>query len=255
MVKGDPLRISATSYLSYLRCPAQAEARFQRIFEPESPPTFRGALAHRLFARHLRNGDIEDVEQACREEIGVGLNHRLAALASKPSELRSMIAECNDLYQRFRLMTTAGFEAAEVLIEVAPAEDVTLVGRLDAVFTDEEGERIVDWKTGNLGEPLDQLLFYALLWTLDRRRVPQRMEAVSINTGETFEVRPVEPQLEVVAETVASMVNELRTAWADSRPVRLQGGPWCGRCPILENCPEGRSSVAVMGELSSSLED
>lgn len=255
VIPGEPVKISATTYLSYRRCPAQAEARFRHIYEPESTPTFRGALAHRLFARHLRSGEISDVEQACREEIGGGLNHRLVALGSRPSELRSVIADCGALYQRFRLLGVDGFSEAEVQINVEPAEGVQLVGQLDAVFTEADGERIVDWKTGNLGEPLYQLHFYALLWALERDRIPLRLEAVSVQTGETFEARPSRTDLVEVASELASMVSTLRKSWQDSVAVETRGGPWCRHCPILSGCVEGTSSVALLGELVNQPED
>ena len=71
---GEPLVISATLYVTYAKCPDQALGRLRGLYPPESPASFKGGLAHRIFARHLRSGEIApgDFGRACKEEIGTG---------------------------------------------------------------------------------------------------------------------------------------------------------------------------------------
>ena len=88
MAPGDAIRISATTYVTYRQCPARAAARLQGIYGPDTRPAFLGALAHRVFSRHLTSGPIPSDEfvQACREEIGgSALNNKLGGLELRPA--------------------------------------------------------------------------------------------------------------------------------------------------------------------------
>ena len=125
---------------------------------------------------------------------------------------------------------------------------VQLVGTVDAVFREDlGGHRLVDWKTGELGEPEDQLLFYALLWALDRDDIPAYVEAVSVRTGERYQTVPSSGDLMVVASEVAAMVAVLRESWHRGDRFDRHGGPWCSYCPLLLDCAEGQSAEALLG--------
>lgn len=244
---GEPIRISATTYIAFRQCPAQAEARFQGIYPPESKQSFLGVVAHRVFARHLTRGPIDDLPQAIREEIGAGLNPKLAALGiHRASELEELIRTMGALYERFCRFPQDGFEAAEVSLEAEPAEGVVLIGKIDAVFNDGTPTPLLrDWKTGSLGEPMDQLMFYALVWTLAKGEVPAGIEAVSLQTGERMRSQPTVASLTEVANRVAELVTSVRQRWASGEPAELRGGPWCRYCPLLADCPEGSVAFAV----------
>lgn len=250
VVSGEPLRVSASTYVAWKKCPDQAGAKFRGIYGPESRPAFLGSLAHRMFSRHLRDGPIsqEDFAQACREEIGSStLNHKMVALGLKPSALDDVIAEARALYDRFIRMPGEGFEGSEVELDHASDDDFELVGTVDAVFREDlGGHRLVDWKTGELGEPEDQLLFYALLWALARDELPALVEAVSVKTGERYNTVPSTVDVEGVAREVADLVNEMRTAWGSGASLEKRGGPWCRYCPLLEECAEGQAVGALL---------
>lgn len=256
VVGGEALRISASTFAVFEQCPASASARLQGRYGPDSRPGFTGGLAHRIFARHLSEGPIgtEDLERVCREEIGGStLNHKLASLGLKPSGLARVVEDVGELYERFRTMPLEGFAGAEVVLEVEPADDINLVGSVDAVFRDGESPRLVDWKTGELGDLTEaQLRFYALLWALERSELPSRVEAISVRTGERHGESPT---LETVTETagrVADMVATLREAWASEQDsLERCAGPWCRFCPILDECSEGRSTVALLDRQDS----
>lgn len=247
---GEPLSISASTYTTYRQCPAMAEARLRGVYGPESMPAFRGGLAHAVFARHLESGpiDSEEFTQVCYESIGgSSLNFKLAPLGLKPSSLRSVIAEVRDLYERFKSVSTDGYEGSEVALHHEADGDVTLLGRIDAVFEADGQVRLVDWKTGELGDVLDQLRFYALLWVLTEGRLPAAVEAFSVGTGEQYRDAPSVEDVEATAREVAAMVTTLRAAWHSGKPVERRGGPWCRYCPILDDCSEGRAAVRTAG--------
>ena len=248
---GDPIRISASTYLAWKRCPDSANARLQGRFGPDTRPAFLGSLAHRIFSRHLSVGPIAsaDFVQACREEIGASaLNNKLAALELRPSALAGVIEEVRSLYERFVKLPEEGFEGTEVDLTHEPGGDVELVGTVDAVYVEEAGgHRLVDWKTGELGQPEDQLLFYALLWALGRHEIPAYVEAVSVRTGERYRTVPTTEDVTRVSEEIASLVDQMRAAWLGGASLDRFGGPWCVYCPILEECEEGKSAEAMLG--------
>jgi hypothetical protein len=250
MRAGRPLKVSATAYLSFLRCPAQAQARFDdEAYPAESKDSFKGILVHRLIARHMRDGPIADVETAAKVEIGEALNEKMKAVGiNRPSLLAPIIAEAADLYRRFCRYPTDGFEQAEIPISHALADEVSLIGKIDAVFAgDSLPSRILrDWKTGALGEPFDQLFFYALLWLLSRGELA-RVEAISLQTGERAQRHPTLADLQAVADRLSDLVNAIRAVSAgDASPIKV-AGPWCERCPILLVCDEGRAAGAMFG--------
>ena len=74
---GDPLPVSATLFVTYRACPQQALGRLRGAYPEDSVASFKGSLAHRIFARHLVSGPIPDgdLPQVCREEIGAPDGH------------------------------------------------------------------------------------------------------------------------------------------------------------------------------------
>jgi len=216
------------------------------VYGPESRPSFVGGLAHRVFARHLNDGPIEDLTTACREEIGSSMNPKLGSLGLKPSELAGVIEEVAGLYDRFRTLGAEGFAGAEVALEAAPDEGVVLRGSIDAVFEDDGGVRLVDWKTGRLGETDDQLAFYALLWAVVRDDLPGRVEAVSVQTGERSESVPSRASVEATMAEVVEAVEQLRRSWESEGDLERVAGPWCRWCPLLDDCSEGRAAMELL---------
>lgn len=220
------------------------------MFGPDSRASFLGNLAHRIFARHLTGGPIasEEFIQACREEIGgSNLNNKLGGLELKPSILAGVIEEVRGLYERFVRLPGEGFEGSEVSLDHETDDGVSLVGTIDAVYREDlGGHRLVDWKTGELTDAEDQMLFYSLLWALERDEVPAYVEAVSVKTGERYRTVPSTGDVERVAAEIGQLIDQIRGAWGRGEPLARHGGPWCRYCPILEDCPEGRSADALL---------
>lgn len=251
VIPGDEIRLSASTYVTWKRCPESANAKLQGIYGPDSRPAFLGSLAHRIFARHLSSGSIasEEFVQACKEEIGgSNLNQKLGGLELKPSTLAGVIEEVRSLYERFVNLPGEGFESSEETIDHEAVGDLRLVGSIDAVFSEDlGGHRLVDWKTGELGDAEDQMLFYAFLWAVDRGELPATVEAVSVRTGERFVANPGSDDVAKVAEEIARLVNGIRRAWGEGAELERRGGPWCRYCPVLEGCPEGTATTALLG--------
>lgn len=247
MRAGRSIKVSATTYVSFSRCPAQAQARYDdKAYPDESRDTFRGALVHRLIARHMRFGPIEDPELAARMEIGAALNGKMVSLGvNRPSLLDPIIAEATDLYRRFCRYPIDGFEDAEIAVDHELEGAVTLVGKIDGVFTDGQSKVLRDWKTGLLGQPFDQLLFYALLWLLARGELA-RVEAISLQTGERDGLEPTMADLQLVANRLGALVNEIRSVWEGESLPQKVAGPWCQYCPVLGDCAEGQATSTML---------
>ena len=121
VVSGDPLRISASTFQAWKRCPASAEANLRGLYSPDSKPSFAGSLAHRVFNRHLNHGPIsdEDFAMICRGEIGdSNLNHKLSEVGlGRMSQLEPLFEEVRDLYRRFVRLPIEGFAGSEVMLD------------------------------------------------------------------------------------------------------------------------------------------
>jgi hypothetical protein len=251
VVTGDAVRLSASTYVAWKKCPDSANARLQGIYGPDTRPAFLGSLAHRIFARHLTAGPIasEEFVQACREEIGASsLNNKLSGLALKPSALAGVIEEVRGLYERFTKLPGEGLDGSEVTMEFEDDDGVQLVGTIDAVYREDlGGHRLVDWKTGEVGDAEDQLMFYSLLWALDQHEMPAYVEAVSVKTGERYRTVPSADDVKRVATEIGQMVDAIRRAWNDGAALPRNGGPWCRFCPLLDDCPEGQATEALLG--------
>ncbi len=246
-VQGDPITVSATLFSRFRQCPASAGAHLDGIYSPDTPQAFRGQLAHAIFRRHFEQGGIEDIEDACRREIGAGLNSKMSSSGvATPSALRSVIAEVGALYERFKGLAHPTMREAEVVLEYEPEVGVVLRGRVDAVFVDGEETRLVDWKTGSLGDPDDQMGFYALLWEMANGTIPGAVEAISLLTGERYLARPSLQDLSNTAAEVSRLITEVRQHWANGVPLSVRGGPWCRYCPILEGCSEGGAAMMIL---------
>jgi len=251
LAPGEPLTVSATLYTTYRQCPQQALGRLQGLYPPTTRASFKGSLAHRIFARHLQSGPIptDEFELVCRSEAGSNLGEAMASLHMKPSEFRAVVAEIRDLYEQFDAIPLDGFVEAEAPLEATPAPGVRLRGRVDAVFQDDsdEGVRIVDWKTGvDLSGAGPQLDFYAMAWSEIHGVRPAILEALSIRTGEKVVKTPTDSDLDTVRDEVVSMIGELRTAIETGVDLQRTAGPHCRWCPLLEGCVEGSTAIQIL---------
>jgi len=249
VIPGEPMSVSATLYTSYARCPQQALGRARGIYGPPSRVAFRGSLAHKVFARHLEDGEIEPemFEQACREMAGGHLGEQMASLHLKPSEFRSLVAEVRSMYERFKALPTQGFTAAEEPFEIDGGTGVTIRGRIDAVFSERGGSRIVDWKTGSfLGDAEPQLEFYAMAWMMVHDEIPVAIEASSLATGENVRRVPTQASVDRTTQEVSDMITALRRAMDSGSDLNRLAGPYCSWCPLLDDCEEGASALDLL---------
>lgn len=239
------LRISATMFTTWLRCPTQAAARLEGHYSPDTINSFRGLLAHRIFARHIESGHISSsgFERVARSEIGSSnLNWKVSQLGLKPSELRHSIEHVATLYERFVKLGHHhhNYVGTEIHLEHVLDDGVTLIGTVD---TATDAGTLIDWKTGELDNVEEQLDFYALVWSLSKQQPGAVMTtAISIGTGEVFTSDVSADRLAATTAKVAAMIADLRT----DPPHLVRPGPYCRWCPVLESCPIGTKTLALL---------
>ena len=246
---GEEFPVSATLFVTYLKCPQQALGRLGGVYPPTTREMFRGSLAHRVFARHLIDGPImsDCFTAACRQEAGTHLGGSMASLSLKPSEFRAITTEVERLYDRFKSLPTDGFDAAEVDVQSEPVEGIRLRGRVDAVYVEGRDVRIVDWKTGShLDDAEPQLAFYAMAWYFANGSLPTTVEALSLKTGERLVTQPTEEDTAHTETQVADMITALRGAMADLSELPRTAGPHCRWCPLVDDCSEGAAALKIL---------
>lgn len=245
----EPIRVSASLYSLYRKCPQQALARHQGVYGKGSMASLKGGLAHKVFAEHLEGRPIEDdvFAQRCRELVGEHMWGPMGDVNPRPSEFNAMVSEVKDLYDRFRQLPTDGFVAAEKEVDAGLDDGTTLVGRVDAVFERSDGTVIVDWKTGSYLDDSDaQLDFYALAWKLVNGAPPSSVEAASLATGEQYQRHPDTTSLAATEAEVREMVTAIRAAVEAMTELERRGGPHCRWCPLLDDCSEGSTAVELL---------
>lgn len=244
---GPPIAISASSFQKFLRCPDQGLSHFRGIYGQTSRDGWIGQLVHRLIARDLTDGPIEDIELVARIEIGsTNLNFDLAAIG-RPSDIRRAIAEAAEVYAQFCDLPRPDLSEIEVSIVHDAGGDVTLKGRVDGVQVTSEGVSILDWKKGPIRpEMRHQLTFYGLLWVLERQALPNELQAISIQTGERASFPLTVADLERTVELIAGLVHDVRSALLVDRGLSREPGPWCRFCPVLDSCGEGQETLSLL---------
>ena len=242
----DTLRISATLYTTWLNCPTSAQARLDGHYQPPTIHTFRGLLAHRIFAHHLNHGPIppDNYIQVARSEIGGSqLNYIIRDLGLKPSQVRLEIDRSQHLYDVWQTLPLHryGYTGIEESFTVPLNPGAELVGRVDAVT---RTGQIIDWKTGSLDNAEPQLAFDLLAWTLAGRTEPgitPSAAAIAIPTGEVLTVTYTPTLAAKLADDLAQLIADLT---GPTPPPR--GGPWCRYCPIHQTCPEGAATLELI---------
>jgi RecB family exonuclease len=178
---------------------------------------------------------------------GEHLGESMAGLRMSITDFNGIVGEVGEMYRRFRRISSEGFMAAEDPIEAEAGDSILLRGRIDAVFDNGAGTRIVDWKTGSfLDDAAPQLDFYALAWKLVHGVPPVSAEATSLATGEQMQRHPDEVSVAATMREIGAMVAAIRHAVETMTELERTAGPHCTWCPLLDDCSEGRAAVAIL---------
>ncbi|MCZ7533477.1 MAG: PD-(D/E)XK nuclease family protein [Acidimicrobiia bacterium] len=249
LASGGSFNVSATLYTAYLECPQRALGRLQGFYGKPSIASFKGQLAHKIFATHFDEGEIrdEDFSHVCRVAAGTHFGGTMGELRMSKSGFDAIVLEIQALYDRFKALPFDGFRATEMEFDLDAGGGITVRGSMDAVFDSDDGVRIVDWKTGtHLSDKQSQLEFYAMVWKLLNDEIPATAEAMSVATGENVHLEPTEESVLATQADVGAMIEDLRRAMATGTDLERRAGPYCAWCPLLEDCAEGRKAIEIL---------
>jgi hypothetical protein len=129
-------------------------------------------------------------------------------------------------------------------------ERVTLQGKVDLQLGQPEGTTagkvLVDFKTGRFSSMhLEDLRFYALIETLRIGTPPRRVASYYLDQGRFVPEDVTVPILEsTVMRIVAGIEKMVALTVTERVPLKITG-PACRWCPLLDDCAEGKSSLAT----------
>jgi RecB family exonuclease len=188
-----PLRLSASAANTYTECPRRFYyGNVLRIPTPSGDAAALGSAVHKALERHvksllvagqrkLRAGQLDELMELVREETERypfdAEKERAQFLAGIQNVLRIYLAE--EEAQPFQL------EAAEAVIDLELAEDVTFVAKIDRIDTTPDGKvRITDYKykneLGSRPELLERNHQVALYAWISLAKLAPRLHSVEV---------------------------------------------------------------------------
>ncbi len=223
--QGNKLTLSAAQIETYLRCPAEFKLRF--ILNPPQMPSFNlsyGSLMHACF--QLYNQSKRD-----NKTISLGLL-RAHIKRNWPKEgyvyaehskrgLEQAISTIERFYKREEAAKKHPIQV-ERAFEVALSEmDVVLVGRFDAVYDENDGVEIRDYKTGastitdeksanTRAATSQQLALYALAWEKMNSQAPELVTLDFVDVGFIGAAKKTERQLKTIEEKIKTVADGIR---------------------------------------------
>ncbi len=231
-----PFTASVTGMVTLAGCPLRFRwAELERLPRHPTPAARRGVELHRRIELHNRGA-------AAFEEADTGFYD---AVGEEPAPGNAF-----ERYQRSRFAAVR-----PILVEVPftlVITDARISGRIDAVYEDEVGWEVVDFKSGRASEDPArrvQLEAYALAVAeagLAGGRSPGTIRVTFAYCGgaEVEEVTETVDAawLEQAREHLATLVSAAVAAEHPPRP-----SPSCRRCDFLHMCPAGTAWMAANG--------
>ncbi|MGE5541307.1 MAG: UvrD-helicase domain-containing protein [Bacillota bacterium] len=215
--------LSPSAFNEYLESPPTFFARrVLRLHEPEAPATAIGTAVHAGIAEYLSTKDEDRARSALEASLARSLLPRTTAFDRVAEHARQSLVRFID--DGGTPETTAIEEAFRVTRSVQGVP-VLLQGKVDAVFQNPDGERIIDFKTSSDVHIKDekharQLAFYDLLLR-ENGHVPTGASIVQVGP-ETVTEYPVpltdETRTELT-ETLDAVIRELLSGkWREGEP-------------------------------------
>jgi DNA helicase-2/ATP-dependent DNA helicase PcrA len=217
--------LSPSALNEYLESPPAFFAkRVLRLREPETRAIVVGNAVHAAIARYLQTkGDAKDREDAARAELGRSLARSLLPRGDTFDQMARHARKCLESYLGSDLLTLVPVAIEEDfrVTRMLAGTELLLKGKVDAVFTGEKGECIVDFKTASNIDKKDhqkferQLAFYDLLL---RENSHETTSALILQVGEE---EVTEHPIALTDATRAELAATLDTVLAE-----LVSGKW-----------------------------
>ncbi len=247
-----PTTLSPSKVTAFKDCAlAFRFSAIDRIPEPTSPAMAKGTLVHaaleRLFAVEPADRTVE-AALVCLDEAVAHLSEPgrdLAELGLPADEMATLRADAERLVRNYFLLEDPR-SIRPIGLELrlqAPVGDLALVGIIDRLELDADGELVVtDYKTGKA--PSDRyeqskmggIHFYSLLCEELFGRRPARIQLLHLHEPVTITAIPTDQSTRGLRTRVGALWQAISQACArdDFRP---KPGPLCGWCSYKEWCP------------------
>ncbi|HWH07291.1 MAG TPA: ATP-dependent DNA helicase [Candidatus Paceibacterota bacterium] len=216
--------LSPSALKEYLESPACFFAkRVLRLKEPETPAITIGNAVHEGIAAYLEAKDEGSAYGALARSLSRSLLPRNAAFEQLSNDARARVAAY--IAHTSELSEAIAIEKTYTLKKTVHNEEVLLRGKVDAIFSTDEGECIVDFKTsgtvrGHDEEYRHQLAFYDLLLR-EQGHTPARATIVQVTVEGVKEHNvPLSDETRAAFEELLTTVIEelLSGAWRAGEP-------------------------------------
>ncbi len=248
-----PTTLSPSKVSSFKDCAlAFRFSAIDRIPEPTSPAMAKGTLVHaaleRLFALEPDERTV-DAALAClvdATDAMEGPEGELTELALSAEERAAFLTEAEVLVRNYFLLEDPR-QIRPIGLELrlqAPVADLALVGIIDRLELDEDGELLVtDYKTGRA--PTDRyeqsrlggIHFYSLLCEELFGRRPARVQLLHLAEPVTITATPTDQSTRGLRTRVGAIWSAVTQA-CEREDFRPKPGPLCRWCSFQQWCPQ-----------------
>lgn len=248
-----PVTLSPSKVTAFKDCAlAFRFSAIDRLPEPTTPALAKGTLVHaaleRLFALDPDDRTVE-AALACLAEATQALRapgRELDELALSPEDDAALLADADRLVRNYFLLEDPRAVrpiGLELRLQV-PVGDLQLVGIIDRLELDAEGELVVtDYKTGRA--PSDRyeqskmggIHFYSLLCEELFGRRPARIQLLHLHEPVVITAVPTDQSTRGLRTRVGAIWDAVTRA-CEREDFRPKPGPLCNWCNFQQWCPE-----------------
>ncbi len=246
-----PTSLSPSRVESFTSCPmAFRFSSIEKLPEPPSAHLTKGSLVHLALEFLFQRPPAErtpDEAVVCLDEAIAEYRHHpdFTLLELTEAQQQSFFTDCHNLISSYLAMedpTQVRAIGLELRIH-APVGDLRLVGIIDRLELDDDGELVVtDYKTGRAPGPryeqgrLAGVHFYSFLCEQVFGRRPSKIRLMYLKTGETIEAIPSQQSVRFITTRTTAVWKAVEKACVtgDFRP---RPGAFCASCSFQKWCP------------------
>lgn len=222
MQRDGRLRLSVSQIDCWLRCPQDFYYKYVlQMPLPPAPALQYGTAIHSVIEtihRERAKGRTPELQQLIDDVQSKLPRHGYASARSRERAHAQAVQTVQAVYERF-MADELPIETEKPFSVEVPNVPLTIIGRLDAVYTHGKGVEIRDFKTGTTVTTAEkaksratssgQLTLYALAWQLQHDEMPQLLTLDFVETGQLGSVRKQPKSLDTLATKLTTMVQQL----------------------------------------------
>ncbi|HWT55950.1 MAG TPA: ATP-dependent DNA helicase [Candidatus Microsaccharimonas sp.] len=222
MLRDGKLRLSVSQIDCWLRCPQDFYYKYVlQMPLPPSPTLQYGTAIHSVIEtihRAREQGQTPDMQELLEHVQSKLPRDGYASARSRERAHEQAIKTVETVYKRF-MADVLPIETEKPFAVAVPAQQLTIIGRIDAVYQLDGGVEIRDFKTGtsvttpekakSRATSSNQLTLYALAWQLLHDEMPKLLTLDFVETGELGSVRKQPKSLDTLTGKLLNMAEQL----------------------------------------------